>query len=175
MQKEVAMSLQPAPVSEAVEMHLYPEEFKAFVGSFPTGVTVVTWGGEDAGGMTVNAFASISMDPPLVMVSLGQGCRALAPVLREGRFGINILSGDGSRAAVAFASGKTANLGDFAWRSGPQGAPQLTEDSTASADCEVHQVIHAGDHTILLGKVCQVTASGTAPLGYLRRRFAPWA
>ena len=167
------MSINVSPVPVGSDVH--PEEFKALVGSFPTGVTVVTWGGERAGGMTVNAFASISIDPPLVMVSLAQGSRALSPILGEGRFGVNILAGEGTRAAMAFARGATANLDSFPWREGLLGCPQLVEDSTAIAECEVHQTVLAGDHTIVIGRVRQAIASGTVPLGYLRRHFAPWA
>lgn len=153
-----------------------PESFKSFVGSFPTGVTVVTWDDPDLGqgGMTVNAFASISMDPPLIMVSLGEGSRAIDAVLRRGSFGVNILAGNGSRAALAFARRDTAVCSDFGILTGVLGNPLLVEDAVAIADCEVEQTIVAGDHTIIIGHVRQVSDTGQAPLGYLRRTFAPW-
>lgn len=153
-----------------------PEDFKAFVGSFPTGVTVVTWrdAGFGAGGMTVNAFASISMEPPLVMVSLGRGSRALEPVLHTGSFGVNILGGDGARAATAFSRRATADLDDFAWSPGVLGSPLLTGDAEAMADCEVEDAYEAGDHTIVIGRVHEARNCGNAPLGYLRRTFSRW-
>jgi flavin reductase (DIM6/NTAB) family NADH-FMN oxidoreductase RutF len=169
------MSLEIAPVPTVDDV--CPEDFKAFVGSFPTGVTVVTWQDSDGepGGMTVNAFASISVDPPLVMVSLSEGSRAVEPVLRSGVFGINILGATGDRAALAFARRDTAVLRDFEWSPGLLGNPLLTSDAVAVAECEVEKTVVAGDHTMVLGRVRQASHEPTAPLGYLRRRFAPWA
>lgn len=154
-----------------------PDDFKAFVGSFPTGVTVVTWRdvGLGAGGMTVNAFASISMEPPLVMVSLGEGSRALAPVMHSGSFGVNILGGGGAGMAAAFARRATAVLDDFEWTPGALGNPLLTGGAEAMADCEVEESHVVGDHTIVIGRVCEARHRGDAPLGYLRRTFSPWS
>jgi flavin reductase (DIM6/NTAB) family NADH-FMN oxidoreductase RutF len=154
-----------------------PEAFKSFVGSFPTGVTVVTWDDRvvGRGGMTVNAFASISMDPPLIMVSLAEGSRAIEPILRQGTFGVNILAGNGSRAALAFAKRDTALCTNFNTGSGLLGNPLLIDDAVATADCEIEQTIVAGDHTIIIGHVRQAHHSEREPLGYLRRNFAPWS
>lgn len=153
-----------------------PNDFKSFVGSFPTGVTVVTWAdrGMGAGGMTVNAFASISMTPPLVMVSLAEGSRALDPVHAAGVFGVNILGGQGEQAAAAFARRATARLEDFQWGAGVLGSPLLVADAEAMADCSVEETFVVGDHTIVIGRVHQAEHRGEAPLGYLRRNFASW-
>lgn len=168
------MSIEFAQLATAVEVN--PESFKSFVGSFPTGVTVVTWSDPELGqgGMTVNAFASISMDPPLIMVSLADGSRAIDPVLRRGSFGVNILAGSSSRAALAFARRDTALCSEFGMRTGLLGNPLLVDDAVAMADCEVEQAIVAGDHTIIIGHVRQASHTEQAPLGYLRRTFAPW-
>lgn len=154
-----------------------PEAFKAFVGSFPTGVTVVTWADRDhgVGGMTVNAFASISVEPPLVMVSLAEESRALAPVLDAGAFGVNILGGKGAGAAAAFARRATASLKDFAWTCGVLGSPLLTDEAEAMADCTVEETHVVGDHTMVIGRVRQAEHVGAEPLGYLRRAFSTWA
>lgn len=163
-------------VAQKVTAEVRPEDFKSFVGSFPTGVTVVTWADHEGGvgGMTVNAFASISMDPPLVMVSLAEGSRALAPVLEAGTFGINILGGGSSHAATAFARRDTAKIEDFSWAAGVWGSPLLVGDAEAMADCSVEETHVVGDHTIVIGRVCQAEYFGRAPLGYLRRNFGPW-
>lgn len=168
----MSIEFAPLPAASAVDA----DAFKAFVGSFPTGVTVVTWDDSVHGrtGMTVNAFASISMDPPLIMVSLAEGSRALAPVLQQGSFGLNILAGNGSRAALAFAKRNTAVCSDFATESGLLGNPLLVDDAVATADCEIEMTMVAGDHTIIIGRVRQASHTEKAPLGYLRRNFAPW-
>lgn len=169
------MSVESVPLPQASTVSA--EEFKSFVGSFPTGVTVVTWkdGVAGPGGMTVNAFASISVNPPLVMVSLAEGSRAIEAVLRQGTFGVNILAGNGSRAALAFAKRDTAVCADFATVAGLLGNPLLVDDAVATADCEIEQSIVAGDHSIIIGRVRQAKHSGQEPLGYLRRHFAPWS
>lgn len=168
------MSIEFAPLPTASAVNA--EAFKSFVGSFPTGVTVVTWDDHvtGRGGMTVNAFASISMDPPLIMVSLAEDSRAIGPVLRKGSFGVNILAGNGSRAALAFAKRDTAVCADFGTATGLLGSPLLVDDAVATADCEIEQTIVAGDHTIIIGRVREATHTEQAPLGYLRRNFAPW-
>ncbi|MCX6499459.1 MAG: flavin reductase family protein [Arthrobacter sp.] len=168
------MNIEFAELSTATEVSA--DSFKSFAGSFPTGVTVVTWDDPvlGAGGMTVNAFASISMDPPLIMVSLADGSRATEAVLRRGTFGVNILAGNGSRAAMAFARRDTAVCAQFSAEAGLLGNPWLVNDAVAYADCEVDQAIVAGDHTIIIGRVRQASHTEQAPLGYLRRTFAPW-
>jgi flavin reductase (DIM6/NTAB) family NADH-FMN oxidoreductase RutF len=125
--------------------------------------------------MTVNAFASISMAPPLVMVSLAEGSRALDPVLNSGSFGVNILGGDGARAANAFARRATALVDDFEWVPGALGNPLLVREAVAMADCSVEETHVVGDHTIVIGRVLEARHGGEAPLGYLRRSFAPWS
>lgn len=169
------LSIEFAPSLTATEIS--PESFKSFVGSFPTGVTVVTWQDPRTGpgGMTVNAFASISIDPPLIMISLAVGSRAVEPVLKRGSFGVNILAGNGSRAALAFARRDTALCSDFGTEPGILGNPLLVDDAVAYADCDVEQTIPAGDHVIVIGRVRQASHTEQAPLGYLRRTFAPWA
>lgn len=169
------MSVEFVPLPQASTVS--SEAFKSFVGSFPTGVTVVTWKDDigESGGMTVNAFASISMDPPLIMISLAEGSRAIEPVLRQGSFGVNILAGNGSRVALAFAKRATAMCADFTTVTGLLGSPLLVDDAVATADCEIEQVIVAGDHSIIIGRVRQANHSEQEPLGYLRRNFAPWS
>jgi flavin reductase (DIM6/NTAB) family NADH-FMN oxidoreductase RutF len=168
------MSLEFAPLPTVSTVNA--ETFKSFVGSFPTGVTIVTWDDPaiGKGGMTVNAFASISMDPPLIMISLAEGSRAIEPILRHGSFGVSILAGRGSRAALAFARRDTAVCSDFGTVSGLLGNPLLVDDAVATADCEIWETIVAGDHTIIIGHVRQASHTEQAPLGYLRRSFAPW-
>ena len=144
--------------------------FRDCVGEFATGVTVVT--AEHAGqpaGMTLNAFTSVSLEPLLVLVSLGHGSRTLAATLATRRFAVSILHREQRDVAIAFAE---------------RGAPFPMERVARSADgylvvrgaaatihCEVADIVRAGDHDLVLGEVVSITHPGGEPLLFHRGRF----
>lgn len=153
-------------------------EFKSVMGRFPTGVTVVTTcDGDRPAGLTVNAFASISLDPPLVMVSIDKRSHLHDLVAHVGFFAANILGADQQDLSRRFA-GQTGDRNDrfrqTPYHAGKTGAPVLDE-AIAHVECRVVEVYSAGDHSIFLGQVEALGASVGEPLVYYRARYGSFA
>lgn len=125
------------------------------MGRFPTGVTVVA-ALDPAGaalGLTVNAFTSVSLDPPLVLVCIDRRASSHDPLMSASHFTVNILGADQADVATRFASEPSqGRFDDVAWRPGRTGAP-LLEGVTAWLECSRYQVLDGGDHSILVGRV----------------------
>jgi flavin reductase (DIM6/NTAB) family NADH-FMN oxidoreductase RutF len=133
------------------------KDFRAALGSFATGVTVVTTMGEGHGyGMTVNAFSSVSLDPPLVLVCAISGADGSKEIDRNGCFAVNILAVDQEPLSGYFAS-RDRPRGRDAFRDvdhhvGVGGAP-LIHGVVAHLDCKLAQSYTVGDHEIFIGEV----------------------
>ncbi len=139
---------------------------KAF-GSFATGVTVVTTESDASGpvGFTANSFTSVSLDPPLLLVCLAHGMRCFPLFEQTQRFAVNILADDQQEISSTFASRGADKFAAVQWRASHTGSP-LLEGVAAWFDCEVHQRILAGDHTILIGRIVDYAYENRAPLGF---------
>jgi flavin reductase (DIM6/NTAB) family NADH-FMN oxidoreductase RutF len=124
------------------------------MGSYPTGVTIVA--GRDADGpfgLTVNSFTSVSLDPPLVLVCIGHSSSSHDRLLAGQGFTVNVLAGDQGEVAGRFAREPSDGRFDgVEWASGDSGAPIL-HGSVAWLDCELHEVLEGGDHSIVVGRV----------------------
>jgi flavin reductase (DIM6/NTAB) family NADH-FMN oxidoreductase RutF len=145
------------------------KEFRSTVGAFATGVTVVTTRGEEhAYGMTANAFSSVSLDPPLILVCVISPSEGADHITRNRVFAVNILGEDQEPLSRYFASrdrpkGRDA-FRDVPHRLGASGSP-LLEGSAAFLDCRLHAAHEAGDHLIFIGEVLEIdVADGKAPL-----------
>ncbi len=132
--------------------------FRRAMGSFPTGVTVVTVASGDGTmhGLTVNSFSSVSLDPMLVMVCLNEASRGVGLIERAGAFVVNVLSAGQQDVSRWFASrdrpaGSTMFDG-VPFEPGVTGCPVLVA-ATAAFDCRLRQSHRAGDHLIVLGEV----------------------
>lgn len=138
-------------------------------GAFLTGVTVVTTV-DDAGapiGFTANSFTSVSLDPPLLLVCLAKTSRNYATLTAAKGFGVNILSEDQKDVSNTFARPVEDRFAAVDWRMGPHGSPVFA-DVAAWFDCATHDVVDAGDHVILIGRVEGFDNSGKTGLGYAR-------
>lgn len=143
---------------------------------FPTGVSVVT-AADDEGrpyGITCSSLTSVCLDPPTVLVSLTTRSMTLHHALRQGTFGITLLDADGGGLAHRFAAPLVDRFAEVGWRRSPLGTPWLDPGMTAAADCEVANSIEVGDHTVLFGRVCNVTVPGGSPLLYGLRTYRGW-
>lgn len=146
--------------------------FRDTVGTFPTGVTIVTArspGGR--AGLTTNAFASLSLDPPLVLVCFANDSRTL-PVIREaGRFAVNVLREGQEELAAVFAS-KRLQDEKFAetTHNEEHGVPVL-DGALAWMVCDVRELLPGGDHTIGIGAVTALHASDGEPLLFWRGAY----
>lgn len=156
-----------------------PDErsFRRAIGRFGTGVAVVTTTGP--GGpcaTTVNSLTSVSLEPPLLLICLKEGARTAAAVSAAGAFTVNVLSGSQAAAAARCAaagrpSGERA-LENIPHRPGWRGIPVLT-GSLSHFGCLVERELPGGDHTIYLGRVCELgTGPDDDPLLYYRGQFA---
>jgi flavin reductase (DIM6/NTAB) family NADH-FMN oxidoreductase RutF len=136
------------------------KEFRATVGSFATGVTVVTTYGEEHGyGMTANAFSSVSQDPPLVLVCVMSQSEGSEHIQRNRCFTVNVLRAEQEPLSRYFASrdrprGRDA-FSEIPHRIGASGSPVL-EGAIGYLDCRLQAEYGAGDHQIFIGEVLEL-------------------
>lgn len=127
--------------------------FRDLCGRFATGVSIVTVfdAGDNPAGMTVNSFASISLDPPLISIAIDRAASAYDALRHNERWTVNILEAHQESLSRRFA-GLTADRFDgVGWRRGPAGE-LLLDGVLAQITCVRRQVVEAGDHTILIGE-----------------------
>ncbi len=150
-------------------MALDPRELRNCLGRFATGVTVVTCHGREATahGMTVNAFTSVSLDPPLVLVSIDRRTKG-SELLDEAPFTVNVLHEGQRDVALHFAGRPQVNL-ELAWEEGKL-APRLV-GCLAYIECEPWAAYDGGDHVLFLGRVHSFGFGETAPLVFFTGRF----
>jgi flavin reductase (DIM6/NTAB) family NADH-FMN oxidoreductase RutF len=144
--------------------------FRACVGEFATGVTVVA--SEHDGvpaGMTLNAFISVSLDPLLVLVSLAHGSRTAGVVRRSGRFAVSVLHREQREAAIELATPGAPFADEHMIRT-PDGFV-IVRGAAATQHCVVEEITEAGDHDLVVGRVIGITHNGGDPLIFHRGRF----
>lgn len=163
----------------AMERNLDGDTFKQILGSFPTGVAVIT--AIDAAGtprgLTGNALSAVSAEPPLLLITIGDQSNTLPALLETGTFVVNFLSMEGESIARLFASKEENKFAGIRWRPSASagGAPVLLEATIAYAECAVQERLHAGDHWIFVARVVGGACNDTLPLGYYRRNYFTWA
>lgn len=144
-----------------------PELVRGVHRKFITGVTVVTTTDDEGAprGLAVNAFSSISLDPPMVLVCV-QRSSSTHPVLhRASHLGVNILAADQLNVAKVFAGKSPDKFDRIEWSPGEHGAP-LIEGSSAQLEVEIGERIEAGSHTVFTGRVVSAAHDERAPLVY---------
>ncbi|MDQ4025259.1 MAG: flavin reductase family protein, partial [Actinomycetota bacterium] len=140
--------------------------FRDALRMFASGVTIVTVAGEsELHGMTASSFASVSIDPPLVLVCLDQTSRTRALVAQTGTFAVNVLRSDQREASRAFARPGLKPFATIPHHAGGNGAPVL-DDAIAVLECSTYRTFEAGDHDVVLGEVTAASAPGGDPLVY---------
>lgn len=143
--------------------------FRDAMGKFATGVTVVTTKLEDElHGMTANAFMSVSLDPKLVVVSIGYKARFLSKVRESKKFAVNILSAEQKEMSMVFAGQLKdeveINFEELA------GLPVLP-GALAQVSCEVVSEYGEGDHTLFIGKVLDIKLNDGEPLIFFAGKY----
>lgn len=136
------------------------KDFRTAVGTFATGVTVVTTMGAEHGyGMTANAFTSVSLDPPLVLVCVISPSEGAKHIDANRCFAVNILHAEQEPISRYFASRDRPRGGDafveVAHRVGASGSPIL-DGAVGYLDCRLHASHDAGDHQIFIGEVLEL-------------------
>jgi flavin reductase (DIM6/NTAB) family NADH-FMN oxidoreductase RutF len=158
-------------------MSIDPSEFRRILGHWVTGVAVVASDTEEGGpcGFTANAFTSLSLEPPLVLVCVDRAANSLDGIRRTGRFTVNVLGSGDERLARHFATDAADKFEGVAWTTAVTGAPVLA-DALAWVDCRVTIEVPGGDHVIFIGEVVGGDADEGEPLIFYRGgygRFMP--
>ncbi len=149
------------------------KEFRASLGMFATGVTIVTARTADGElvGLTASSFNSVSLDPPLVLWSLSQAASSMATFSAGSHYAINILAADQKALAERFASKREGRWADVAFSESDGGLP-LLDGAAATFECFNRSRYQEGDHTIFVGEVERCFhREGASPLLYHGGKF----
>jgi 3-hydroxy-9,10-secoandrosta-1,3,5(10)-triene-9,17-dione monooxygenase reductase component len=148
--------------------------FRRVLAQFATGVVVVTGiTGDGPAGLTCQSFSSLSLDPPLVLLSTARSSKTWPRIERTGRFAVNVLSAKQRRLSERFAVSGGDKFAGQPWRPGVLGNP-LLDGALAHVECDVHAVHDGGDHVIIVGRVRALEAPGLEqdwPLIYFRSAY----
>ncbi len=146
-----------------------PAQFRQLLGRFATGVTVLTT--RDAAGhpigMTASSVASVSLEPPLVLVSVSQAHDMHAALKTARRFVLNVLAADQEAIARRFAAEHPDRFDGIGYQESKHGIPVL-DGVLASIECEKQAVTPGGDHTVFFGLVTGGAVTDRSPLLYYR-------
>lgn len=146
-------------------------QFRNAMGHFASGVTVVTVsnGSGGVGGLTANAFSSLSLDPPLVLVCVDNLSKAREYLEQEKAFTLHILADNQEPVAMAFAQRGPDKADGTAWHVNERGIPAL-DDYLVALECELENTMEGGDHVIMVGRVLDIksTDQDRAPLTYYK-------
>jgi flavin reductase (DIM6/NTAB) family NADH-FMN oxidoreductase RutF len=150
------------------------EDFRAAMGSFAAGVTIITT--LDANGVpqavTATAFSSVSLSPPLCLVCIAKRTRTYEPLLMKGRFAVNILRADQEWLSARFASSAADRFASVEWAPGAATGCPIIEGALVAMECEVVEVHSGGDHDIFLGKPSSIRVQDGTPLVYWRGSYS---
>jgi flavin reductase (DIM6/NTAB) family NADH-FMN oxidoreductase RutF len=150
-----------------------PDEFRSVLGRFPSGVTVVTTKATDGSdqGMTVSAFCSVSLEPPLVLICIEKTASVYDALTSAPGFVVNILSAKQEQIARRFSIVDIDRFEGVGF-SRTQNGIVVLDDVLGIIECRKFALHDAGDHTIILGEVEATRAENGSPLMYYRGGYA---
>ncbi len=155
-------------------MTIDPDTFRSVLGRFASGITVVTTRDADQRdvGMTVSAFASVSLRPPLVSICIDHAASMFAALRATTHFGVSILASDQEALSRRFAAMESSHRFDgIGYERGESGV-LLLDDALAHVECRLVASHEAGDHTVFIGEVERAAARDARPLLYYRGGYA---
>ena len=149
------------------------ESFREVLGHFASGVTIITGITDDGpAGFTCQAFSSLSLDPPMVLVLPSKSSTSWPTIGESGKFCVNILADHQEQVSAKFAKSRTDKFAGVTWEPSPMGQPIL-DGACAWIDCRVDAVHQGGDHLIVVGAVGGLAARrDSRPLLFHRGRYA---
>ncbi|BAG17439.1 NADH-dependent FAD reductase SgcE6 [Streptomyces griseus] len=174
------MSPTTVPSMELVDLE-DRKQLRGVFGAFPTGVTVVTVGGDSPRGMTASSFTSVSLAPPLVLVCVGKDAVMHGNLDRSQTFSVSVLDVGQEAVARHFADhSRPVGAGQFdavGWQPGRKSGAPLIAGAVAHLECEKKVLYEGGDHTIFVGEVVSAVRwpfrEALLFSGGRFRRFAP--
>ena len=150
-------------------------EFRRALGHFAAGVTVVTANFQGANsGITVTAFSSLSLEPPLVLICIDKKARMHDRLPSGGHFAVNMLADDQELVSREFASSKADPFQTIGYHEGATGAP-LIRGAIAAVECKIVDRLEGGDHAIIIGQVEATHVREGKPLLYFRGGYGQLA
>lgn len=154
-------------------MSVSPDEFRSVLGRFPSGVTVVTTKAADGSdqGMTVSAFCSLSLEPPLVIICIEKTASVHEALTRAPAFVVNVLSAKQEQIARRFSIVDIDRFEGVGFSRSGSGIAVL-DDALAVIECNRSAQLDGGDHTIIVGEVEAGRAETGSPLLYYRGGYA---
>ncbi|GGZ15299.1 flavin reductase family protein [Streptomyces nitrosporeus] len=168
------MTAEPLSATETLlETEPTPQLMRRTMGTFASGVTVVTGVGADGVpvGFACQSFASVSLDPPLVLFCADHRGRAWPRIRETGRFAVNILAAEQTDLCGRFGSGKGRKYEGLDWELSRWGTPSLPGVLTR-VHADVHDVHGAGDHDVVVGRVLGLEAvTDREPMLFFRGGF----
>src|SRR5436309_3724406 len=162
------------PANELASDHspVDPRDFRNALGTYPTGVTIITSVAADGKpyGLTCNSFTSVSLNPPLILWSLGMFSQGLSVFQNASHFAVNVLGASQQALAKKFATPSEDKFAGVEWTAGLGQAPVLA-DSVANFQCRAVDRYYGGDHVIFLGAVEAYAYNRHEPLLFARGSF----
>ncbi|NBE52578.1 flavin reductase family protein [Streptomyces boluensis] len=156
-----------------MERLIDPGAFRDVLGRFASGITVVAGlDGEEPVGFACQSFASLSLDPPLVMLAVGRTSSSWPRIERAGRFCVNILAAEQQEICSALGRSGPDKFANVPWTVSEYGTVRI-EGALAAVECELRAVHEAGDHYLATAEVVALDAREDGrPLLYFRSRYA---
>lgn len=153
-------------------MTIEPQELRRVMGHFATGVTVITTKDKDGTpqGLTANAFMSLSLNPPLILISVDKAATCYACFEPQNGFTVNFLSEAQEEISRRFATKGVDKFAGLQWKEGNNGAAIL-DGILGHVECKITQCYDGGDHTIVLGEIVNVSATGERPLLFFKGKY----
>lgn len=149
--------------------------FREVLGHFASGVTVVTAAAEDPVGFTCQAFAALSLEPPMVLLAPAKSSTSWPRIAQAGSFCVNILESGQEALARSFSVSGGDKFAGVAWEPAPATGAPLLEGVIAWADCELEQIFDAGDHELVTGRVVALGVGEGQPLLFYRGGFGSFS
>lgn len=148
------------------------QELRRVVGHFATGVTIITTK-DKAGtpfGLTANAFTSLSLNPPLVLICIDKAAQCYSCFEESKVFAVNVLGEEQEQIARRFATKGIEKFTGLKWHRGESGVA-LLDGAISHIECRIAHNYDGGDHTMYVGKVVHATASGDQPLIFFKGKY----
>lgn len=149
--------------------------FREVLGHFATGITIVTALEEGAPvGFTCQAFAALSLDPPMVLLAPARSSTSWPRIAQAGAFCVNILEEDQETLCRAFAVSGGDKFDGVGWKPGITGSPVL-DGALATVECRLGDIFDGGDHELVTGHVVETHVGEGSPLLFYRGGFGRFA